>query len=537
MMHYHKAILLIIAAIIGVCVGQDNFYPNGLVTQSGSASDVSLTALATKDQSGNQDNWDKYVEFYGHVQKYQGVFSFPVDVSCDAPYHLNMNFRGPAKTEQWWVFEWFIPSSNSYVLAGNNSEAKDWAWTSLSFESTVEFSTLVSSANVVQLRMRSLSVTDDCDLDFLQLSVNCASTYNETSDGSEGTETVVSPTSAPSHATQAPTHAPAAPTHAPTSAPVAPTHAPTSAPVHPTVAPTHAPAATPKPTARPTSAPTQPTTKPTTAPTNNPTSIPINSPSVAPTTGGRFCPSGTHYRPGPYTTWQWQLSGTVDTTVAVQLYDIDMFGSSTSLIATLHNKGIAVICYIDTAYEPGRPDSSEFTAAVLGNPIDGWPGQYWVDIRSTVVRNIMSNRIAEAAAKLCDGVEMDDVDSYENDPGFPITAEDQINFNTFLATTAHANGLGIALKNDIDQVEELAADFDFAINEQCFQYDECTNLTTFINEGKAVFGVEYDLATSQFCSQANAEKFSWLKKDLNLDASRTQCCTTGCGGTWSCVAN
>lgn len=527
MMHYLKAILLIISVIIGACVGQDNFYPNGLVTQSGSSSDVSLTALATNDQSGSQDNWNKYVEFYGSTEKYQGVFSFPVDVHCNSPYSLNMNFRGPAKTEQWWVFEWYIPSSNSYVLAGNNSEAKDWAWTSLSFEGTVAFSTLVSSTNVVKLRMSSLTVTDDCDLDFLQLSVDCS---NATSAPTEA------PTSAPAHATQAPTHAP---THAPTSAPSPATVAPTSAPAAPTHAPTSAPSQpTPKPTAGPTSAPTtKPTTKPTTAPTNKPTSIPINSPSAAPTTGGRFCPSGTHYRPGPYTTWQWQLSGTVDTTVNVQLYDIDMFGSSTSLIASLHDKGIAVICYIDTAYEPGRPDSSEFTAAVLGNPIDGWPGQYWVDIRSTVVRNIISNRIAEAAAKLCDGVEMDDVDAYENNPGFPLTAEDQINFNTFLATTAHANGLGIALKNDINQIEALAPAFDFAINEQCFQYAECTNLTTFINQGKAVLGVEYTLATSQFCTEANGEKFSWLKKNLNLDASRTQCCTTGCGGLYSCVAN
>jgi len=248
------------------------------------------------------------------------------------------------------------------------------------------------------------------------------------------------------------------------------------------------------------------------------------------------CPAGQVYVPGPYTTWQWQLSGTVDTSVDVQLYDIDMFGSSDSLIASLHSQGRAVICYIDTAYEPGRPDSAQFTAAVLGNGISGWPGQKWVDIRSAVVRNIMASRIAQAAAKGCDGVEMDDVDSYQNTPGFPITAADQLDFNTFLATTAHANALGIALKNDIDQVKDLVSFFDFAINEQCFQYAECAALTSFISQGKAVFGVEYELATSAFCSNANADKFSWLKKDLNLDATRTQCCTSNCGGTYSCVS-
>jgi len=217
------------------------------------------------------------------------------------------------------------------------------------------------------------------------------------------------------------------------------------------------------------------------------------------------------------------------------MYDIDMVDASASLIQTLHTAGRAVTCYIDTAYEPGRPDSSQFTAAVLGNGIDGWPGQKWVDIRSTVVRNIMAARMATAAAKGCDAVEMDDVDSYQNDPGFPITAADQLDFNTFLATTAHANDLGIALKNDIDQVASLASKFDFAINEQCFQYDECDTLSNFITQGKAVFGVEYELATSAFCTKANADQFSWLKKDLDLDASLTQCCPT-CSGTHTCVA-
>jgi len=217
------------------------------------------------------------------------------------------------------------------------------------------------------------------------------------------------------------------------------------------------------------------------------------------------------------------------------MYDIDMFDTAASLIQTLHSQGRAVTCYIDTAYEPDRPDSSSFTSAVLGNGIDGWPGQKWVDIRSSVVRNIMTSRIAQAAAKGCDAVEMDDVDSYTNNPGFPLTAADQLDFNTFLATTAHANDLGIALKNDLDQVKDLAANFDFAINEQCFQYDECTDLNTFITQGKAVFGVEYELATSAFCSEANADQFSWLKKDLDLDATLTECCPT-CTGTYTCVA-
>jgi len=252
----------------------------------------------------------------------------------------------------------------------------------------------------------------------------------------------------------------------------------------------------------------------------------------------KLCPSGTWYRPKPGTTWQWQLQGTVDVNkYNVDLYDIDMFGATTSLIDTIHGKGKAVICYIDTSYEPGRPDSSQFTSAVLGNGIDGWPGQKWVDIRSQVVKNIMTSRLNLAASKGCDGVEMDDVDAYQNNPGFPLTATDQLNFNKFLVSSAHGLGLSIGLKNDLDQVSALASSYDFAVNEQCFQYSECSVLSTFINQGKAVFGVEYELATSAFCTSANTQKFSFLKKTYDLDATRTACCNSNCGSvpTYACV--
>lgn len=503
------ALLVFLFGALSMCCGA-SLYPKSLTTQRGSVSDTSLSALQTKDLSGNQDSWNKYVEFYGSRQAYTGIFSFDassVDAASVSAFGLNVNFRGPKKSEQVWEFEWLEPASNTWVAAGDNADAADWKWTTLSLNGNGAFSSLVSNGQV-QLRFSSKTSTDDCDLDFLELALTTSA-------------------SATGAATAAPTvAATAAPTEQPTAAPTtAPTTKPTSAP---TTRPTSAPA-----TEAPTTAPT---TKPTSAPTTAPTTKPTTAPTTAPSAGGRVCPAGTHYQPGPGTTWQWQLSGTIDQSFNVQVYDIDMFDSSTTLITQLHNAGRAVICYIDTAYEPGRPDSSQFTAAVLGNGIDGWPGQKWVDIRSTVVRNIMSNRIAQAASKGCDAVEMDDVDSYTNNPGFPLTAADQLDFNSFLATTAHANGLGIGLKNDLDQVSSLASKFDFAINEQCFEYDECDSLTTFISQGKAVFGVEYDLTTSQFCSKANADQFSWLKKDLDLDASMTQCCTT-CSGTHTCVAN
>jgi len=221
------------------------------------------------------------------------------------------------------------------------------------------------------------------------------------------------------------------------------------------------------------------------------------------------------------------------------MYDIDLFDNTAATITSLHSKGRAVICYFSTQYENWRSDAASFTSAVLGNNLDDWAGEKYVDIRSTVVRNIMTARLDMAVTKGCDGVEPDNVDGYEASTGFPLTAADQISFNTFIATEAHARGLSVGLKNDLDQATTLQPSFDWALNEQCNQYDECDDLKTFVTNGKAVFGVEYQGSVSSFCPAMITDKFSWLLKDLDLDASVTQCCTSyatgGCtGATYQC---
>ena len=65
------------------------------------------------------------------------------------------------------------------------------------------------------------------------------------------------------------------------------------------------------------------------------------------------------------------------------------------------------------------------------------------------------------------------VDGYSNPNGLGLTAADQLDYNTWLADTAHGLGLAAGLKNDIGQAKELAPKFDFFVNELCNQYNEC----------------------------------------------------------------
>ena len=238
-----------------------------------------------------------------------------------------------------------------------------------------------------------------------------------------------------------------------------------------------------------------------------------------------FPTPGSWWNPSPGTSWQWQLSGEIDTSLDVQMYDIDLFDAPQPVIDQLHQDGRVVICYFSAGtYEDWRPDVAGFPAQVLGDPLAEWPGERWLDIRQIgSLEAVMSSRLDLAVQKNCDGVEPDNVDGYINDTGFPLEYGDQLAYNTWLARLAHDRHLSVGLKNDLGQVNDLLPYFDWALNEECFTYQECELLVPFISAGKAVFGVEYSLDPASYCPQANGMDFDFISKHLELDAWRLAC--------------
>jgi hypothetical protein len=240
-------------------------------------------------------------------------------------------------------------------------------------------------------------------------------------------------------------------------------------------------------------------------------------------TGAAGARDGGVWAPTPGTTWQWQLTGTIDTTVDAQVYDIDLFTTNASLIKTLHDAGRVVVCYFSAgSYEPDRPDSAALAKTGLGSTLDGWPDEKWLDVRSAAVRDIMRGRLDTARTKGCDGVEPDNVDGYDNANGLGLTESDQIDYDTFLATEAHARGLSVGLKNALGLIPKLVGRFDWALNEECLKYKECSELQPFISAGKAVFHCEYASSTTGICDKRPAG-FSTIVKHLSLDAWRLAC--------------
>lgn len=233
----------------------------------------------------------------------------------------------------------------------------------------------------------------------------------------------------------------------------------------------------------------------------------------------------TPWKPTPGMKWHIQYTGTVSTSLAVDIYNIDLFDTSTTTISTLRSKGKHVICYLSAgSYENWRPDANKFPASVLGRNLDGWAGERWLDVRRLdILIPIMKARMELAVKKGCHAVDPDNVDGYTNKTGFALTYNHQLAYNKALTTTAHNLGLSIGLKNNLDQIKDLVNYYDFAVNEECFQYAECSALKPFVNAGKPVFGIEYNLSTSSFCSQANSMNFDFQKKRLSLDAWVSAC--------------
>lgn len=285
--------------------------------------------------------------------------------------------------------------------------------------------------------------------------------------------------------------------------------------------------------------------------------------------------AATWYIPPPQTSFFWQLTGTLNLAYNASVFDIDAWDTSAATIAALHKQGKKVICYFSAgSYEDWRPDASQFPSSVKGAKLCSttndagrctkyWPGERWIDVRSSAVKAIMEARIKMAAGKGCDGVEPDNVDAYEidtQDPKgqpitkFSITKQDEVAYLTWMANTAHKYNLSIGLKNAGAIAPSLVSLFDWALNEECNAYSkfaatwsagyyECDYLNLFVRANKAAFVAEYsDFWTTgsffpkKLCMYDNSQGFTTQEYKRDLNSKPLLNCLdhrpAGCADTW-----
>ncbi|MGZ4108360.1 MAG: endo alpha-1,4 polygalactosaminidase, partial [Actinomycetota bacterium] len=213
----------------------------------------------------------------------------------------------------------------------------------------------------------------------------------------------------------------------------------------------------------------------------------------------------------------------------------------TAAVDAVHASGRYAIGYVTAGdAERWRPDYEQYVdfdrrcgGCLLGNPFSRrFPDEYWANFghgkgRFSFMLQMLRARTDRVATTGFDGIEYDIVDTYAQGArytGFHVSARTQLAYNRALAAMAHADGLSVALKNDGEQIPELLDSFDYAINEQCFQYDECgkagdptSGWRAFISAGKPVFEAEYRRTADEVCPTANRWDFSTIVKSRSYN--------------------
>jgi hypothetical protein len=207
------------------------------------------------------------------------------------------------------------------------------------------------------------------------------------------------------------------------------------------------------------------------------------------------------------------------------VYDIDGEGASAADVAAIHAAGAIAVCYVDVGtLEQGRSDYAQFPASVIGPGVSGWPGENWLLVTAanqSILLPLMQARLKNwCQAKGFDGIEPDNLDGWTNISG--ITEADNVTYDMAIASLAHALRLSVGLKNVLTDVSgtefsNFVSGFDWALNEQCYEYSECGTYTeagSFIALGKAVWDVEYNVSPN--CSQTNQAHLNAQLTDLDL---------------------
>jgi len=207
------------------------------------------------------------------------------------------------------------------------------------------------------------------------------------------------------------------------------------------------------------------------------------------------------------------------------VYDIDGANATMADVAAIHAAGAIAVCYVDVgSLEQGRPDYADFPASVVGPGVQGWPGENWLLVTAanqSIILPLMKARFVNwCQAKGFDAIEPDNLDAWTNISN--VSEADNVAYDLAIGQLAHGLPLSIGLKNIMtdlapSQYATFLGVFDWALNEQCYEYNECgvyTAAGSFLPAGKAVFDVEY--GTAPTCTQANQAHMNAQQTDLDL---------------------
>jgi hypothetical protein len=191
--------------------------PISYTTTAGGDGGQPVANIQVQDQSGSQNNWNKYVEFQTPSANYAGYRTYTVpggiSPSSITAIQVTANFLGPAPAQQTWTWKIYNWSTSAWVTLGTNAGGSWSSWKVFTFNATGTMSNYVSSSSQIRIRLQSNNASDNADLDYEAVTL----TYTS---GATSTPTNTPPPSTPTFTPTATTVGPTPTfTFTPTAAP------------------------------------------------------------------------------------------------------------------------------------------------------------------------------------------------------------------------------------------------------------------------------------------------------------------------------
>jgi hypothetical protein len=154
------------------------------------------------------------------------------------------------------------------------------------------------------------------------------------------------------------------------------------------------------------------------------------------------------WQPTAGTTWQIEPSGAVsDLTHPADVFDVDLYDTPATTIKALKGNIKKTVYYFSAgSFEDYRSDKASFDASHRGSPLQGWPGEFWLDTKSPNVRSIATPRIKMAQDRGCDSLDPNNVDCCDNSNKLRPSPATTIDYMHYMANEAHYRRLSNCLK-------------------------------------------------------------------------------------------
>jgi hypothetical protein len=232
------------------------------------------------------------------------------------------------------------------------------------------------------------------------------------------------------------------------------------------------------------------------------------------------------YIPPANARWLVQLDGAVDIEQEADFFYLDPEQQDPDDLATLRAQGRPYLCYLSAgSVESFRDDAADFPVSAIGNPLENFPRERWLDVRDSAVRGLMAKRVAGLSAFGCAGVPPSSLSVQVADTGFDLSLTDALDYARWLAERIHAAGMSAGLTGPATMTAELWGAFDFGLAISCVNGSGCSEYAPFESAKKTVLHLEVgdERNASFICNAAKSLGFYVLVSDPGFTGHAIAC--------------